>query len=683
MKLKRQVSYRPELVEQGVELSVRHLKQYFSFGHGRNAFKTKAVHDVSFDIKKGECFGLVGESGCGKTTTGRSLIKLYHITSGSIYFEGYRISAGRRWNDKEIKWSRIKGRNKIKEIRHEYELKLADEKDESKKKELIVERDNKIKEIHQRIKEIHKEQKEAIAQIKYDNKHVDKKLMSKMQMIFQDPVDSLDPRMTVEDIIQEGLRIQGEHNRYANSRKVADVLERVGLIPEYASRYPHEFSGGQRQRIGIARALVMNPRFLICDEPISALDVSIRAQIINLLNDLKEEMGLTIMFIAHDLSVVKYFCDRIGVMYFGQLVELATSDELFRHPLHPYTNALLSAIPKPDPISEKKRQRIVYKPDEVHDYSVEKPELVEIVPGHWVLANKPELAKYQEVIAKLDKEAKKHQPAESEAMKAKELAEKMEQARKAQEEEERKRQEAARLLKEEADQAAAKKAEEESRKAEEEKKAQEAKEAEEARKAEETRKAEEARIAKEEAEKAARLARDEAYRQKRIAEYRSAHRTEKDDVPAMFKEGFKKEEKPVVADEELVASLRRYRPEEPASEQKPSFLYQEPVKKDDDELPLFKKKPEPEEDYTDLPFFHKKARLIPFKKAIELPELESKKPILISFNSGRYFVRQQDESPVLGIFLIENDAVELAKALKAKYGVPARIRDREGKIRSL
>lgn len=405
MKLKREVTYRPELVEQGIELSVRHLKQYFSFGHGRNAFKTKAVHDVSFDIKKGECFGLVGESGCGKTTTGRSLIRLYHITSGSIYFEGYRISAGRRWNDKEIKWSRIKGNNQIKEIRHEYSLKLEEVTDIEKKAELIKERDAKIKEIRERIVSIRKAQKEQIAQIKYDNKHVDKKLMSKMQMIFQDPVDSLDPRMTVEDIIQEGLRIQGEHNRYANSRKVAEVLERVGLIPEYASRYPHEFSGGQRQRIGIARALVMNPQFLICDEPISALDVSIRAQIINLLNDLKEEMGLTILFIAHDLSVVKYFCDRIGVMYFGQLVELATSDELFKHPLHPYTNALLSAIPKPDPISEKKRQRIVYKPQEVHDYSVEKPELVEIVPGHWVLANKPELEQYRKVIADLDKKA--------------------------------------------------------------------------------------------------------------------------------------------------------------------------------------------------------------------------------------------------------------------------------------
>ena len=432
MKLKRQVTYRPELVDEGIELSVRHLKQYFSFGHGRNAFKTKAVHDVSFDIKKGECFGLVGESGCGKTTTGRSLIRLYNITSGSIYFEGYRISAGRRWNDKEIKWSRIKGNNKIKELRHEYANKIAEEKDETKKKELATQRDQQIKEIHEHIVNTRKEQKEAIAQIKYDNKHVDRKLMSKMQMIFQDPVDSLDPRMTVEDIIQEGLRIQGEHNKYANSKKVADVLERVGLIPEYASRYPHEFSGGQRQRIGIARALIMNPQFLICDEPISALDVSIRAQIINLLNDLKEEMGLTIMFIAHDLSVVKYFCDRIGVMYFGQLVELTTSDELFKHPLHPYTNALLSAIPKPDPISEKKRQRIVYKPQEVHDYSVEKPELVEIVPGHWVLANKPELEKYREKIAELDKAEKKNKKA---AVSAEKVPSKKEEAKLAKEKE--------------------------------------------------------------------------------------------------------------------------------------------------------------------------------------------------------------------------------------------------------
>ncbi len=407
-KEKRSVTYRPELVENNIELSVRHLKQFFKFGHGKNAFVTKAVHDVSFDIKKGECFGVVGESGCGKTTTGRSLIRLYNITSGSVYFKGYRISAGKRWNEKEIKWSRIKGNRKIKELKVEQADRIKALNDEVSDQALLareIEKVNKeyakkIADIKKHIADVKKEQKEIIKQITYDNRHVDKKLMSKMQMIFQDPVDSLDPRMTVEDIIQEGLHIQGHYNRFENSQKVKDALVKVGLLPEYSSRYPHEFSGGQRQRIGIARALIMNPDFLICDEPISALDVSIRAQIINLLNNLKEEMGLTIMFIAHDLSVVKYFCDRIAVMYFGKIVELATSDELFKHPLHPYTRALLSAIPKPDPYTEKKRQRYVYNPSQEHDYSKEAPSLVEIVPGHFVMANSEEIAKYKKELKK-------------------------------------------------------------------------------------------------------------------------------------------------------------------------------------------------------------------------------------------------------------------------------------------
>lgn len=495
----RKVSYRQELVDNDIILSVRHLKQFFTFGHGRNSFKTKAVHNISFDVKKGECLGLVGESGCGKTTTGRSIIRLYNITSGSIYFKGYRISAGRRWNDKEIKFTRIRAKNKLALLANEEkekidaiydvtgigaeikrnEIELIEQKrllknsfkkhkievkrilttvdDENEQRELM-EKENreshaiktrlineiatleaKIKslqiekkqkeenvviktpeneekvqlvkeeyarkkqEVKDHLTKVVEEQKEAIAQIKFDNKHVDRKLMNKIQMIFQDPVDSLDPRMTVEDIIQEGLQIQGMRNKIANSKKVSEVLEKVGLIPEYASRYPHEFSGGQRQRIGIARALIMNPEFLICDEPISALDVSIRAQIINLLNNLKEEMGLTMLFIAHDLSVVKYFCDRIAVMYYGEIVEIASSDELFKHPLHPYTNALLSAIPKPDPITEKERKRIIYNPAKDHDYSKEKPQLVEILPGHFVLANSEEVAKYNKKIAKLDK----------------------------------------------------------------------------------------------------------------------------------------------------------------------------------------------------------------------------------------------------------------------------------------
>ena len=280
-KLNPKVKQKPELREKNILLSVRHMKQFFFFGKGANRQKLKAVSDVSFDLKEGECLGIVGESGCGKTTTGRSIIGLYHITSGSVYYRGVRINAGDRWNRKE------------------------------------------------------------------------------------------------------------------NHETVVKMLNRVGLVEEHASRYPHEFSGGQKQRIGIARALIMNPKLLICDEPISALDVSIRAQIINLLNDLKRELNLSIIFIAHDLSVVKYFCDDIVVMYFGKVVEKASSDELFRHPIHPYTRSLLSAIPKPNPRSERVRKRITYDPATAHDYSNSKPTLREIFPGHFVLCDDAEMARYQ------------------------------------------------------------------------------------------------------------------------------------------------------------------------------------------------------------------------------------------------------------------------------------------------
>ena len=215
-------------------------------------------------------------------------------------------------------------------------------------------------------------------------------------MIFQDPIASLNPRMTVKEIVSEGLVVNGIKDKKYIEQKVFEILELVGLVREHAGRYPHEFSGGQRQRIGIARSVIMQPDMIIADEPISALDVSIQAQVINLLNELRENLGLTILFIAHDLSVVKYFSDRIGVMYFGNLVELASSDELFAHPMHPYTRSLLSAIPQPDPHTEKNRKRITYVAAKEHDYSTDKPSLREIYPGHFVYCNDAEEKKYKE-----------------------------------------------------------------------------------------------------------------------------------------------------------------------------------------------------------------------------------------------------------------------------------------------
>ena len=200
--------------------------------------------------------------------------------------------------------------------------------------------------------------------------------------------------MTVRNIIAEGLVIKGVKDKNFISSEVNRVLELVGLLPEHANRYPHEFSGGQRQRIGIARAIIMNPELIIADEPVSALDVSIQAQVINLLNDLRNNLGLTILFIAHNLSVVKYFCDRIAVMYYGSLMEVATSEELFAHPLHPYTRSLLSAVPRPDPNIEQGRVRITYNPATDHDYSTQAPSLREIVPGHFVRCNDEEAERF-------------------------------------------------------------------------------------------------------------------------------------------------------------------------------------------------------------------------------------------------------------------------------------------------
>ena len=377
-------------------LRVEHLCQYFK--------TNKAVNDVSFEIKKGEVFGLVGESGCGKTTTGRSIIKLYDITSGNVYFKGILIAAGKRAY-----------REAIRAAREEYKASAKTAEDKEKLDRIVAENREKIRiadRAHRNCdKEYAKAQVKAVeekyapllaaageaekAKLQQEYKAEREKakherIVTQMQMIFQDPIASLNPRMTVKEIISEGLIIKGEKDKKLIEDKVFEMLELVGLVREHASRYPHEFSGGQRQRIGIARAVIMNPALLIADEPVSALDVSIQAQVINLLNELRERLGLTILFIAHDLSVVKYFSDRIGVMYFGKMVEMADSDELFAHPLHPYTRSLLSAIPLPDPIYEKNRKRIVYNPLAEHDYSVQQPSFREVRPGHFVMCNDAE-----------------------------------------------------------------------------------------------------------------------------------------------------------------------------------------------------------------------------------------------------------------------------------------------------
>lgn len=597
-------------------LEVRNLRKYFKVGTGKKKINVPAVDNISFDVYKKEVFGLVGESGCGKTTTGRTIIKLYSPTDGTIKLNGdligsgffgnkYRISKARKqakeqllaitpWRQKnqkikddynnlideknkktnvilseinefidkyttqinQIKTERtiLKTRYRtdkdnekydcklkisqvgsvslqsyheernfalsivktrylrmksginesaalskeekalrivsikdkyaedIKTIHDDYQRKVNQYRD-SKKVNNKLENRVKIKSITEKSKEkleaiktsymnelektktvnflslnislISKKtsrffvsfgnkaviywllsaktfrvaiqtfltlfkfkenqcNKDEFAKIKNEYKRVvaierqgiveSKKINNSketdekarnIQMIFQDPIASLNPRMTVREIISEGLVVQGIKDEDYISQKVNESLELVGLSTEYALRYPHEFSGGQRQRIGIARALILNPDFIIADEPISALDVSIRAQVLNLLNELKEKLDLTILFIAHDLSVVKYFCDRIAVMYAGKIVEMATSEELFKNPIHPYTKALFSSIPQPDPNYEGQRQRIMYDWQQ-HDYKTEKASLQEVYTNHFVYANASELSAYKQ-----------------------------------------------------------------------------------------------------------------------------------------------------------------------------------------------------------------------------------------------------------------------------------------------
>ena len=391
-------------------LKVENLCQYF----GMQGSELKAVDNVSFEIKKGEVFGLVGESGCGKTTTGRSIIKLYNITGGNIFFKGIRIAAGKRGYQEAIKKAREDYRAAVEanpekraELKAQMDATISEQR--ASMKAAMYDQNNCDKEYSQvlqaQVKEKYEallaqapESKKAAIRAEYRNemrKARKTKLVTQIQMIFQDPIASLDPRMTVREIIAEGLVIQGERDKKVIDEKVYEMLELVGLVREHAGRYPHEFSGGQRQRIGVARSIIMNPDMIIADEPVSALDVSVQSQVINLLNELREKFGLTILFIAHDLSVVKYFSDRIGVMYFGKMVELATSEELFKNPMHPYTRSLLSAIPLPDPIYEKSRQRITYNPLVEHDYTEDKPSFREVSPGHFVMCNEAEFRKYQ------------------------------------------------------------------------------------------------------------------------------------------------------------------------------------------------------------------------------------------------------------------------------------------------
>jgi len=317
-------------IEKKDMLVVQNLKTYFPVRSGvfqRVSAWVKAVDDVSFTVKEGETFGLVGESGCGKTTVSRSILRLIPTNGGSVFFDGQDVFNLRS--------------NELKALRRN------------------------------------------------------------MQIVFQDPYSSLDPRMPVGDIIAESLLIHGMKDRKQRNSIVQEMLAKVGLNPYHAHRYPHEFSGGQRQRIGIARALALNPRFIVCDEPVSALDVSIQSQILNLLKDLQREYGFSYLFVAHDLSVVEHISDRVGVMYLGKLVEMATREQLFSEPLHPYTRALMSAIPVPDP--RRKRERIVLKgevPSPLNPPSgcrfhprcpiakdvckQDEPKFEEKRPGHWV-----------------------------------------------------------------------------------------------------------------------------------------------------------------------------------------------------------------------------------------------------------------------------------------------------------
>ena len=384
------------------------------FGRGRKEFK--AVSDASFDIFKGETVSLVGESGSGKTTIGRAVVRINPVRKGYITFNNRLINGNIPPEEAQQYVAELEEELKVAENDNEPNNKIAEinakvaelnsqlpatpvEKQPALKKE--------IKDLEKKAKKVAQRQAERIVEIKNAIKTINsgkitgaqiRDIVRKIQMIFQDPAASLNERATIEYIVSEGLyNFHLYDSEKERIEKVENIIKEVGLLPEHLTRYPHEFSGGQRQRVGLARSIVMEPEFIVADEPISALDVSIRAQVLNLLKKFQKERGLTYLFIAHDLSIVRFISDRIVVIHHGHIVEIAETEELFEHPLHPYTKSLMSAIPIPDPILEKQKELFVYEPDKIHDYSVNKPSLVDIGHGHFVFGNEQEIEEYKKI----------------------------------------------------------------------------------------------------------------------------------------------------------------------------------------------------------------------------------------------------------------------------------------------